>query len=1085
MFHGTFVEPFDSAAAATTFPVSYKNPQVQAVCQNATKLDAFRQSYIGIMQDMVTKLNAIDQSSSLNDRLSGYKTQLVRINDVSNALTSIIALFNGDESTSTANAVQNLVSLAEGLGGGTDTASLAATKDLLNNVEAALKLLYSLTQKLERIRNFLISFLNISNQNLGYARLLCLKKQFLDPSLMTIATSLNTSLQACEAALLSWCQAMAASDTSVSTACQTCQTASGTLSSGSTAGTSTTSSTGSLTVSAGACAAQSIGSLTTTATTTGPCGQLQSVCLSSEGSPQLCQAVYTQCLSSPPSGSQSTCPPGTGDIVYMKSDLDTYQKIKSEFQVDRVVGNVGDCPVTKMTYDQKKQEYDITSHPEIDQWGVSNTLWGANGGVVPDYVAQKMNITNRCKGINDFDIRSHKAIKNYVPVSTADSLQSAATAASQRAQTCEQSFDAASCPVEGFDAPAYTAVITQGDGSTTDASARYQTCPTVAPAGTMSYDIRHHKDYPSLIKNYTANCKLPKICQNYVDCSNVPIENNPDIVKYVLRSTVPPPQTCKKLADYNLQDHPDFGTYNQTWQAKLDVQSQAAADAATSSCQSALAKYTAKDANGNPTPCKALSDYKLQQHPDFPAYTQAWKATMDQYASRDACGRLQKCKGVDQYTLSEIPAAQSLTAQLAACQASLSAQSTSTTGTASASTTAAPACTPQSYDITQHPNISKYVLRSTIPNMMDKYQCDVQKQKLLRRFEKGGGAGAGTVTDMSQYVLRKNVLPCPSNDDIRQNITSYLSPADMQSACSAAGYSESCADHFVKPAGIETFDNSTEAQQKETPMLSMTVKPYPQPHSPSSDPYDIFNHKDYRYDNPTAGHMPKGEAYAYAHIDNGKPVPCKVAMERVRKQCKPLGDHDITQHPEYESTLFRFGAVRDRCGKIVPAPECPTTTDQCGNVVRDTSDSRGRSCCDSELRKQKLRFNALLKRYEALLNSSQNHTAQMQAMHTTLTQMQTSINSSQTTPASAGPQPSTAQQAQPTQQALPRTTEPTQDQQDTSGQAPTPVTQNGQSLVQPLTDVSTADGWVPSDAQLLDAPGSMWLPTNTSPYAVT
>lgn len=1079
MFHGTFVEPFDTGAAATTFPVSYKNPQVQAVCQNASKLDGLRQSYIGIMQDMVTKLNAIDQSSSLNDRLSGYKTQLVRINDVSNALTSIIGLFNGDDSTSTANAVQNLVSLAEGLGGGTETTSLSATKDLLNTVEASLKLLYSLTQKLERIRNFLISFLNISNQNLGYARLLCLKKQFLDPTIMTLATSLNTSLQACETALLSWCQAMAATDTSVSSACQTCQTASGTLSSSSTSGTLTTTPTGSV---GGTSAVSPTGSLTGAATAAGPCGQLQSVCLSSGGSPTLCQAVYTQCLSSPLGGSQTTCPPGTGDIVYMKSDLDTYQKIKSEFNVDRVVGNVGDCPVTKMTYDQKKQEYEITTHPDIDQWGVSNTLWGANGGVVPDYVAQKMNIANRCKGINDFDIRSSAAIKNYVPVSTANSLQSAATAAAQRAQTCEQSFDSGSCtvPVEGFDAPAYTAVITQTDGSTTDTSSMYQTCPTVAPVGTMSYDIRHHKDYPSLMKNYTANCKLPKICQNYVDCSNVPIENNPDIVKYVLRSSVPPPQTCKQLADYNLQDHPDFGIYNQTWQAKLDVESQAAADAATSSCQSTLGQYTAKDANGNPTPCKALSDYKLQQHPDFPAYTQAWKATLDQYAGRNACGQYQKCKAVGQYSLADIPAAQSLTAQLAACQASLSAQSTVSTTSGAASATSQ--CNPQSYDITQHPDIAKYVLRSTIPNMMDKYQCAEQKQKLLRRLEKarGGAQSGGTATDMSQYVLRKNVVPCPTKDDIRQNISTYLSPTDMQSACSAAGYSESCADHFVKASGVETFDNPTDTRQTETPMLSMAIKPYPQPHIPSSDPYDIYNHKDYRYDDATAGHMPKSEAYAYAHIDNGKAVPCRVAMERVRKQCKPLGDHDITQHPEYESTLFRFGAVRDRCGKIVPAPECPTTTDQCGNVVRDTSDTRGRSCCDSELRKQKLRFNALLKRYEALLSSSQTNTAQMQAMHSTLAQMQTSINSSQTTPASAAP-PTTAPAAtaDSTQQA-PATAAPAQDQQDASGKA-----QSGQPVVQPMMDVSTADGWLPSDAQLLDAPGSMWLPTNTSPYAVT
>ena len=1080
MFHGTFVEPFDTRAAATstaaaTFPVSYKNPQVQAVCQNASKLDSLRQSYIGIMQDMVTKLNAIDQSSSLNDRLSGYKTQLVRINDVSNALTSIISLFNGDESTSTANAVQNLVMLVEGLGSGTDTASLSATKSLLNTVEAALKLLYSLTQKLEKIRNFLISFLNISNQNLGYARLLCLKKQFLDPSLMTLATSLNTALQACETALLSWCQAMAASDTSVSTACQTCQTASGTLTSTSASGTAppTVSPTGSLTSTTGS------PSGVTTVSPTGPCGQLQSVCLSSGGSPQLCQAVYAQCLSAPLSGSQTACPPGTGDIVYMKSDLDTYQKIKSEFDVDRVVGNVGDCPVTKMTYDQKKQEYDITSHPDIDQWGVSNTLWGANGGVVPDYVAQKMNIANRCKGINDFDIRSATAIKNYVPVSTANSLQTAAIAATQRAQTCEQSFDSASCPaaIEGFDAPAYTAVITQTTGSSTDASMGYQTCPTVAPAGTISYDIRHHKDYPSLIKNYTANCKLPKVCQNYVDCSNVPIENNPDIVKYVLRSTVPPPQICKQLADYNLQDHPDFATYNQTWQAKLDVQSQAAADSATSSCQSTLGQYVAKDANGNPTQCKALSDYKLQQHPDFPAYTQAWKATLNQYASRNACGQLEKCKGPDQYTLAEIPAAQSLTAQLAACQASLSAQSTTpmTAGTVSATTasTASGCRARPSYDITQHPDISKYVLRSTIPNMMDKYQCAAQKQKLLRRFEKAGTNSAGT--DMSQYVLRKNVVPCPTQDDIQQNISSYLSPSAMQSACSAAGYSESCADHFVRP-GVEAFDGPTDTRQTDSPMLSMAIKPYPQPHVPSNDPYDIYNHKDYRYDDPTAGHMPKNEAYGYAHIDNGKAVPCRVAMERVRKQCKPLADHDITEHPDYEGTLFRYGAVRDRCGKIVPGPECPTTTDQCGNVVRDTSDTRGRSCCDTELRKQKLRFNALLKRYEALLDSSQTNTTQMQAMHTTLAQMQTSINSSQTTPAPSPATPVTVQQAPPA---------PTQDQSQATQQAPAPATQSEQSGVQPVTDVSTADGWVPSDAQLLDAPGSMWLPANTSPYAVT
>ena len=882
----------DDSVAVTALPTAFANSKVKTICSKAAVLDQSRESFTSTIEDMIAKLKAAESSSSVNDKLNAYKSQLIRVNDLNNYLTAITDFFNGDDVTGQ-NCIQNLVDLIKLLNTSTDQAYIDETSQLLATAEDTMKTVYSLSNKLETIRNYLINFLNISNRTLSYARLLCLKGQVLDPTLQSLALSVNTKLQNFVTALENWCAQMATINP------QPACTTAGTIS---------------------------------TSTVTGSNSLI---------------SLITGTTSSPSSNFSPS-----------------------------VATNA--CPVTAMSYDSTKKEYQVASHPDIEDWGVK-TMWQADGGYVPDYIAQKMGLTNRCKALDDFNIAEHKDIKNYTPNEHYSKLKMAAQALQERAKKCEAAFAKQSCDCkESF---ANGSLTSSQPVSTLTMDDLTLTCQ--ANSSPMSnYGIKAHKDYKKFVQNYTPNCKLPSICKTY------PIQDNVAINDYVLKSTLPSSLTVQPL-----EQHPDFNTYNQSWIAKADLQAKTASQNAEKIYSTKLQQYSGKDQCGNPAPCKALKDYALQDHPDFPEYTKEWKNVVSKFAAKDSDGNFVKCQAPStvQKIKNDMKAdcAKSLTA-LKAQYATLSAQRQTTSS---------------------EPDMSKYILRSSMPDIIDRKKCQLDKSELANAYEKkmnamSSGRSASLRPDMTKYILRSDVLPCPTKAEIRANIGNYLSSAQMQVMCQKAGFSQTipdtCESHFVHPSNVsitENFDDppspvTTSVDDGNDPsQQDPVVKPYPQPHDKFSSHYDIMLHRDYKYDDPLRGHMPKQECYSkYAMMKDGKPRPCRQTMG------------DIKKHPDFEKTAMEFGAVKDRCGNLQKPPPCPSLKrNACGDWVHSTDElgCSDRAEYEAQLLKEKLKFNIILQKYRELLNNnvqkepSASTTDQLIKLQDQLIKMQIAIDSQQ------------------------------------------------------------------------------------------
>lgn len=1119
----SLLEAFDSpltgsSTGSATTPNTYSDDRIRAICTDKS-LDANRQTFISTLKDIIVKLSTIDANSpGINDRIAGYKTQLIRINNVNDALAGIVGFFNGDGSTMST--MQSLSDIVQKLVGSQtyDSSYLDASRAILSQSEDVLKNLFSLSNKLDTIRNHLINFLNISSRSVSYARLLCLKRDFLDPTLQTAAANLDSKLQSYIANLQTWCTKMA----SVSFTTGNCNTSPGsdickqtspslsllscsndscyqsfmnqynptalptqwqdlkkcmTIGMGSTA-----SSSQNVSNIAATCSSQwvyngcvpyqgwkGVGPVasnnttptpapspvpaptpaTTPSTTpstnpttnpvplpnfTGECLTLYNNCIAAGGSPAVCATLAQNCTTTP----NNYCPP----------------------QPPKCAPGIGDCPKSKMTWNSTTGEYELASHPDINQWGVQNTVWGGGSQWVPDYVAQKMGVDNRCMKLDDFDISKHKDISNYVPKQTMDAVSQKASKLQNRLQTCENAFQASSCTapstktVEGF------------DNSTTDPS-------VIIDDPGMTFDITTHKQYPSILQSYTPNTQLPQVCANVLDCASYPIENNKDISKYVLRSSVPSPS---RVSDWRLQDHPDFATYQNTWKAKADLNAKSAKEAADTACQAQLASFASKDPCGNPVPCKALADYKLQDHPEFSAFNQAWKNELSEYAGRDSAGNIIKCQNPSDLSLDDIPAVAQLKADMQAqCQASITAL-----GAVNSCGQPSP-CMPlndydisqhkdfpkyvpkdncltpdtltnyvpkdtcltaddfNKYDITRHPDIKKYVLKSSVPDQKSikqyrqqlcrsKASCAAEKADLQSSYEKKLDMYAckdnkgqfSACPDLTAYVKKTDVKPCPpmpSDADISKlvkgNVSKYLDSSSMSKMCLDAGFStDECAKHFVRPSnsGLEGFTSDNTGK-------------YPERHALPSDQWDVMLHKDYKYADKKVGHMPKQECYnTYASTGkDGNPVPCSQALTQQKNSCKKLSDYDIKEHPQYESTIVKFGAVKDKCGKLIPSPPCPCLErDQCGNLVpkpcpkhpNGKDECELKKSCENTLMKEKLRFNILLGRYKDLLKSvstsktdKSTYDAQLKTLNDQLGNLQQSISKADatTTPKQSSP----------------------------------------------------------------------------------
>ena len=1107
VMYSMLYEAFDSPSAIgqSQTTTTYTDPRVKAICQDTT-LDGARQLFISTLQDIVAKLTAIDATSAgINERLSGYKIQLIRINDLNDALIQIVGVFNGDSKGSSANMMQNLNDISIALQKNTtlDPQYLTSTQTIVTQAEDIIRSLYSLANKLETMRNHLINFVNINNRNVSYSRLLCLKNEFLNSALQTLATTLNTNLQTFETNLSSWCSQIAAVQINNSGNCQQpvptptptpnipgsdiCSNFAGTpansamrcsdddtcyLTTMSTYNPKalpnqykdlkncvTTALASSSDSQARYAAAQNCtntwlagsncvpykgytgvgpvasnqpvspvltpGSVTSCSITannfTGACATLFNNCIAAGGSSDACNKLAQNCSTAP----DNYCPP----------------------QPPACGPGIGNCPNSKMTWNAAKGEYDITSHPDISQWGVQNTVWGGGSQFVPDYVAQKMQVDNRCEPLDSFDITKHKDIVKYVAKDRYSSMKSRANTLQSRLTTCENAFQGSSCQPVNYSAanpnPSTASQTSQtvetfadagsdanqtstsvGTNIGTDTNTDPDTCGFVDDAG-MTFDITTHKQFPTIIQNYTPNNQLSQVCPRVLDCASYPIENNKDIGKYVLRSTIPStPAGCFT----NLQDSPDFASYQSTWQAKADLAAKTAKDAADASCADKIAQYSAKDPCGNPTTCKGIADYNLEDHPKFAAYSQAWQDKLSSLACQDASGNLIKCPYSQNQTIDDIPAVAQLKADVAACQANLTNSVPKDKCLTSADF--------DTYDITRHPDIKKYVLRTSVPDLNALQKCrkkigdlkQTSHQKLLDQkntLEKTlnqyackddqGNFTACQKPNMSNYILKSDVKPCPaglSDTDIsklvQKNVNKYLDSSSMSQMCRTAGFSkgnsskpghvdDGCAKHFVaaNAAGLEGFTSQCSPVDK-----------YPE-HSAPSDKWDVMLHKDYKYSDKKAGHIPKKECYnTYAFIDkSGNPLNYAQAFKQ----------SSIQDHPQYEATLMKYGAIKDKCGKLVPAPPCPCLVrDQCGNLVPENKIAKpNKDCtienkCDAALMKEKLKFNILLSRYKDLLKSvggdkqdSAKFKNQLGVLQNQLQSLQSSITKSSTTPASA------------------------------------------------------------------------------------
>ncbi len=929
----------DDSVAVTALPTAFANSKVRTICSKAAALEKSRQDFTSTFEDMITKLKAAESSSSVNDKLNGYKSQLIRVNDLNDSLTTITNFFNGDD-VSGQNCIQNLVDLTKLLNTSTDQIYIDETTQLLTTAEDTMKTVYSLSNKLDTIRNYLINFLNISNRTLSYARLLCLKGQVLDPTLQSLALSVNTKLQTFVAALENWCAQMASVNPQ-----PTCNTV------------STSTMTGSLSAS-------------------NP----------STGSPPLIPIV------SGTSSSPAAVPSSS------------------------VATNA--CPATAMAYDSTKKEYRITSHPEIKDWGVENTMWQADGGFVPDYVAQKMGLNNRCRALNDFKITDHKDIVNYTSNADYSKLKTAAQALQERAKKCEAAFSKQSCDCKETFAngsitksspaaptPAYSssAALTPISNLTNGQEDLSLTCQA-SSSPISGYGIKQHKDYGKFIKNFTPNCKLSSVCKTY------PIQNNVAMKDYVLKSSLPSSLTVQPL-----EQHPDFNTYNQSWISKADLQAKTAAQNAEKICSTKLKQFSGKDQCGNPAPCKALKDYALQDHPDFPEYTKEWKNVVSKFAAKDANGNFVKCQSPS--SIQKVK--NDMQAECAKSMTALKAQYATLTGHSQST-------------CPSKPDMSKYILRSSMSGLMDKTKCDLEKSELARTYEAklnsmSSGKSETIRPDMTKYILRSDVLPCPTKAEIRANIGNYLNSAQMQSMCQKAGFGQTkpvdtCESHFVRPSNVSFTEKFEEQSFPPPPLLKdetsdpslqqPVTKVYPQPHDKFSSHYDIMLHRDYKYDDPVAGHMPKQECYStYATIKDGKPYPCRQTVDDIRK------------HPDFEKTVVEFGAVKDRCGNLQKPPPCPSLKkNQCGDWVHaaEELDCSDKAKYEAQLLKEKLKFNIILQKYRDLLastsrqkpptNASANANDQLSRLHDQLSRMQAAIDRKQS---NKTPEPVKSETAKP------------------------------------------------------------------------
>ena len=306
------------------------------------------------------------------------------------------------------------------------------------------------------------------------------------------------------------------------------------------------------------------------------------------------------------------------------------------------------------------------------------------------------------------------------------------------------------------------------------------------------------------------------------------------------------------------------------------------------------------------------------------------------------------------------------------------------------------------HDITKHKDISKYVLRSSVPTKEigeydisehpayddfvkgQKDECSAIVKAKEEELDKKLGIYAskdkcGKITkcrplneysinehpDFENYVLKtdaSNSYPNP------QNINDH--PQFDEAVRRLRLADQECARNFLNSNGASNnrlnVENFADVPQTKAPQ---TVAPKVVNNNPQGR-FSVMNHKDYRYEDPEDGHMPKQECYR-KYRDNQVPVTVQPKeMENCYK--------DIKEHPDYEAELLKHGAIRNQCGKIVSPPNCGLEKNKCGEVVCKSCPTPPPPVTESphvkidklseELMKSKLRLDVLMRKYRDLIN---------------------------------------------------------------------------------------------------------------------
>lgn len=365
------------------------------------------------------------------------------------------------------------------------------------------------------------------------------------------------------------------------------------------------------------------------------------------------------------------------------------------------------------------------------------------------------------KDINDFDIRTHKEFYKYVLAGsvkkcppTVNNEQLSKELAACRAHF-GQSGGGSGSGEENISKDNSMFMFGGGnivcDISTTQTTppiVKQQTPAPVPPVTSKPfsddmYSIENHKDYKKLMQNYILKSKCAAAATAAAACSS---------------------KSCKSLNDYDIKQHKDYPTLIQKCKEFAAAQNNAGATVSAASVATAKAncdmlmakvrremlrlrsditkhpqyedlmnKYAKRSGTCPPTYApKTAGDFDIKTHPDIVNYVS--KDEVKQL-KRELALRLQRASApgditqhpdIHKYILkSQLPGQMATQLQMETLQKQLADAKRIIQGLASKCKAQTQTQTPKdqsvaSFDITQHPDIHKYILKTQIPDILDK-----------------------------------------------------------------------------------------------------------------------------------------------------------------------------------------------------------------------------------------------------------------------------------------------------------------------------------------------------------------------------